>query len=71
MDFSPTSLNYVYTTLTIGSGQSFKVNSIVRTSLTDPNDFYFAGKAQSLTDGALTKKFSLATGYVMMAKTNN
>ncbi len=35
----------------MSSGPSFKVNSITRISLTDANDFLFAGKARTLTDG--------------------
>ena len=54
IDFTPATLKYVYTVLSMGSGSSFSVNCIVRTSLTDANDFYFAGKAQSLTDGTIT-----------------
>ena len=54
MDFTPTSLKYGYTVLSMSSGLSFSVNCIIRTSLTDGNDFYFAGKAQSLTDGTNT-----------------
>ena len=45
MDFTPTTLKYVYTALSMSSGSSFSVNCIMRTSLTDGNDFYFAGKA--------------------------
>ena len=71
MDFTPTSLNYVYTTLSMGSGLSFSVNCISRTSLTDANDFLFAGKAQSLTDGISTQTFSSGTGYIMNAKTGD
>ena len=55
----------------MSSGSAFKVNTLVRTSLTDANDFLFVGKAQSLTDGTLTKTFPTATGYVMKAKTND
>jgi hypothetical protein len=47
------------------------VNCIIKTSLTDANDFLFAGKAQSLTDGTTTKTFPTATGYVMKAKTSD
>ena len=54
MDFSFTTPKYSYTSLSMSSGLSFSVNCIVRTSLTDGNDFYFAGKAQSLTDGTIT-----------------
>jgi hypothetical protein len=45
MDFNPTTLLYIYTELTMSSGLSFKVNTLTRTSLTDANDFFFAGKA--------------------------
>jgi len=45
MDFTPSSLKYVYTAFTMSSGLRFSVNSLVRTSLTDANDFLFAGKA--------------------------
>ena len=54
MDFTSTALNYVYIKLSMSSGYLFSVNSIVRISQTDPNDFYFAGKTQSLTDGIIT-----------------
>ena len=55
MDFTPTSLKYVYTPFSMSSGSSFSVNCIVRTSKTDANYFIFAGKAQKLTDGTTTK----------------
>ena len=55
----------------MSSGSGFTVNTLARTSLTDANDFLFAGKAQSLTDGTLTKTFPTATGYVMKAKTTD
>ena len=71
MDFTSTPYKYVYTALSMSSGLSFSVNSIVRTSQTDANDFLFAGKAQSLTDGTIMKTFPTPTGYVMMAKTND
>ena len=71
MDFSASSLNYVYTTLSISSGSSFSVNSIIRTSLKDGNDFYFAGKAQILTDGTSTQTFRTSYGYVMSGKTTD
>ena len=45
MDFTPTSLKYVYTSLSMSFGSSFSVNSIARGSQIDGNDFYFAGKA--------------------------
>ena len=65
MDFTPTSLKYVYTELSIGSGQFFSLNSIVRTSQTDANDFYFAGTTKSLSDGTNTKIFATQAGYIM------
>ena len=71
MDFTPTVLKYVYTSLTMSSGQFFSVNSIFRTSQTDPNDFYFAGKAKSLTDGTTTQTFTTARGFVMKGKTSD
>ena len=71
IDFTPTSYKYVFTELSMSSGSSFSVNCIVRTSKTDANDFLFAGKAQSLTDGITTKTFSTTTGYVMKAKTSD
>ena len=45
MDFTPSSMKYVYTALSMSSGSSFSVNCIIRTSLKDGNDFYFGGKA--------------------------
>ena len=71
MDFTPTVLKYVYTSLTMSSGQFFSVNSIFRTSQTDPNDFFFAGKAKSLTDGTNPQTFTTARGFVMMGKTSD
>ena len=71
MDFNPSSLKYVHTILTMSSGTFFSVNSLTRTSQTDPNDFYFAGKAVSLTDGKNTKTFTTANGFVMRGKTSN
>ena len=67
MDFTPSTPKYVYTSLTMNSGKYFSVNSIFRTSQTDPNDFIFAGKAQSLTDGITIKTLPSGTGYVMKA----
>ena len=58
MDFTPTVLKYAYTTLSLSSGLFFSVNSITRTSQTDPNDFYFVGKARRLTDGKTTLTFT-------------
>ena len=71
MDFNPTNFKYVYISLSMSSGLSFKVNSIIRISLTDANDFLFAGKIQSLTDGTTTKTFTTGQGYVMMGKTSD
>ncbi len=71
MDFSTVLPKYVYTALTIASGLPFSVTSLTRTSLTDANDFLFAGKAQSLTDGANTQTFATSYGYVMKAKTSD
>ena len=76
MDFTPTSLtntkfHYVYTTLSMSSGTTFSVNCLIRTSLTDANDFLFAGKAQILTDGTTIQTFSTAAGYIMKAKTTD
>ena len=77
IDFAPASLTpplspkYVYTTLSMSSGSSFSVNSIIWTSLTDANDFLFAGKALNLTDGTIIKSFPTATGYVMKGKTSD
>ena len=45
MDFTPSSIKYVYTELSMRAGSAFSVNSIVRISLTEANDFLFAGKA--------------------------
>ena len=53
MDFTSTILKYGYTALSLSSGSSFSVNCIIRTSLTDGNDFYFAGKTLSLTNGKI------------------
>ena len=55
----------------MSSGLSFSVNSIIRSSLTDGNDFYFAGKAQSLSDGTTTQSFTTGYGYVMKGKTTD
>ena len=71
IDFTPSSLNYVYTPLSMSSGQYFSANSIARISLLNPNDFYFAGKARSLTDGTSTQTFPTAKGYLMMGKTSD
>ena len=71
MDFTPTILKYGYTPLTMSSGLSFSVTSLTRTSQTDFNDFLFAGKAKSLTDGTNTQTFPTSYGYVMKAKTSD
>ena len=71
MDFTPATLKYVYTILSMSSGSSFSVNCIVRTSLTNENDFYFGGKTQSLTDGTNTQTFPTGYGYVMTGKTSD
>ncbi len=69
MDFTSATPKYVYTTLTMSYGSYFRVNTITRSSLTDANDFYFAGKAIYLTDGINKKTLPTATGYVMTGKT--
>ncbi len=69
IDFSTVTPKYIYTALFMSSRSGFSVNTFARTSQTDANDFLFAGKAQSLTDGTTTKAFPTATGYVMKAKT--
>ena len=71
MDFTPTILKYGYTPLTMSSGLSFSVTSLTRTSQTDFNDFLFAGKAKSLTDGTNIQTFPTSYGYVMKAKTSD
>ena len=71
MDFTPSTLKYVYTPLTISSGLTFSVTSLFRISLTDANDFLFAGKAQSLTDGINTQTFVTSYGYVMKGRTSD
>jgi hypothetical protein len=71
MDFSTVLPKYVYTVLTMASGLPFSVTSLTRTSQTDANDFLFAGKAQSLTDGINTQIFPTSYGYVMKAKTSD
>ena len=55
----------------MASGLPFSVTSLTRTSLTDANDFLFAGKAQSLTDGINTQIFPTSYGYVMKGKTSD
>ncbi len=71
MDFSTVLPKYIYTTLTMASGLPFSVTSLTRTSVIDANDFLFAGKAKSLTDGINTQTFSKSYGYVMKAKTSD
>ena len=71
MDFSTVTPKYIYTALSMSSGSGFTVNTLTRTSQTDANDFLFAGKAQSLTDGITTKTFTTATGYVMKGMTTD
>jgi hypothetical protein len=71
MDFSTAIPKYVYTALTMASGLPFSVTSLTRTSQTDANDFLFAGKAKSLTNGTDTKTFPTSYGYVMKAKTSD
>ena len=53
----------------MGSGSSFSVNTIVSTSAINANDFYFAGKTKSLTDGIITKTFLSEVGFIMKAMT--
>ncbi len=45
MDFSSETYSYVYTKISMSSVSTFSVNSIIRISMTDSNDFLFAGKA--------------------------
>ena len=71
MDFTSSIPKYVYTTLTMSHGSYFSVNTITRSSLTDANDFYFAGKAINLSDGINPKTLPTATGYVMAGKTSD
>ncbi len=71
MDFTPLTLKYVYTPLTISSGLAFNVTSLFRISMTDANDFLFAGKTQSLTDGINTQTFVTSYGYVMKGRTSD
>ena len=71
MDFTSSIPKYVYTILTMSHGSYFSVNTITRTSLTDANDFYFAGKAINLISGTNTKTLPTATGYVMAGKTSD
>ena len=55
----------------MASGSSFAVSTIASTSTNNANDFYFAGKTKSLTDGKITKTFSSEVGFIMKAKTTN
>ena len=71
VDFNFNTPIYCATSLTMGSGSSFSVNTIVSISATNANDFYFAGKTNSLTDGTRTKTFSSEVGFVMKAITIN
>ncbi len=71
MDFSTAIPKYIFTDLTISTGLPFSVTSLTRTSLTDANDFFFAGKAQSLTDGTNLQTFPNSYGYVMKGKTSD
>ena len=65
------SLKYKTTLCTISSGSSFSINTIVSTSTTNANDFYFAGKTKNLRDGTRTKTFSSQVGFLMKAITSN
>ena len=47
------------------------MNSIVGKSPNNANDFYFAGKAKSFSDGIITKNFSSEVGFVMKAIITN
>jgi hypothetical protein len=55
----------------MASGLTFSVTSLTKTSQTDANDFLFAGKSQSLTDGINTQTFPTSYGYIMKAKTTD
>ena len=55
----------------MSSGLYFSVNSITRTSYTDSNDFYFAGKSWNLSDGKTQLTFTTGMGFIMMAKTKD
>ena len=55
----------------MGNNPSLIVNSILRVSSTDANDFYFFGKATNLKDDFGTKTFKKYMGFVMKAKTDN
>ncbi len=71
MDFSTATPKYVYSALTMASGLPFSVTSLTRSSQTDANDFLFAGKAKSLTNGTNTITFPTSYGYIMNGKTND
>ncbi len=71
LNFDPPDFKYFYTILSMSSGSTFSVNTIRKTSQTDANDFFFAGKAQILTDGINSKIFPTATGYLMKGKTSD
>ena len=71
IDFTSLPPKYVYTALTMSTGSSFSVNSIIRTSKNDANDFYFAGKFQNFTDGTTTETFPTVTGYIMKGITSD
>ena len=55
----------------MGSGSSFSVNTIVSKSALNANDFYFAGKTKSLTDGIITKTFLSEVAFIMKAMITN
>ena len=40
-------------------------------STTNANDFYFAGRTKSLTDGTTSKIFTSEVGFIMKAITTN
>ncbi len=71
MDFITATPKYIYTILTMASGLPFSVTSLTRISQIDANDFLFAGKAKSLTDGTNTQTFPTSYGYIMKAKTSD
>ena len=71
IDFTPSIPLYIDTPLTMGQGSALTIHSIVRTSTTNANDFYFAGKTNSLSDGTTTKNFSTQVGFIMKVITNN
>ena len=69
IDFN--TFKYIDTLLNMGNNPSLMVNSILRVSSVDANDFYFFGKAISLRDDQKTKSFSKYMGFVMKAITTN